>query len=131
MHGTTRFNALVVPLRGRALSAIGANTNGPTVRIGGVKWGAWGVVGGSFKVIPTAIEIPMRHHEAMEWVFWERQRRCSQTADRLMYKDCSASERHLRPRTAGLLIPASQVRIVPGTPSKFETTASDCGLFIS
>ena len=30
--------------------------------IGGVAMGAWGIVGGPFKVIPTAIEISIRHH---------------------------------------------------------------------
>ena len=71
-----------------------------------------------------------RHH-GVEWVFGERQRRCSETPDRLMYKDWRASGRHLRPRSAGLLIPASQVRILPGTPPKFETPQAIAGfLFI-
>lgn len=41
----------------------------------------------------------------MEWVVWERPRRCSETSNTLIYKDCSASGRHLRPRSTGLLIP--------------------------
>ena len=74
---------------------------------------------------------PRRDGIGMECVFWERQRRYYGTPNPLMHKHCSASGRHLRPRSVGLLIPASQVRILPGTPSPNPFTASDCGFFIS
>ena len=73
--------------------------------IGRVAMGARGIVGGPFKVIPTAIEISIRHHEAMEWVFWERQRRPRQPPNSLIDKDSGASEQGCRPMSAVLLIP--------------------------
>ena len=63
MHGTTRFNTGLFRCRVGLLAtgALRISMDRPC-GIGGVAMGAWGIVGGPFKVIPTAIEISIRHH---------------------------------------------------------------------
>jgi len=63
-------------------------------------------------------ELWIRHHEAMEMVFRELYCRHSATLNPLMDKASSASEPPRRRQISVLLIPGSQVRILPGTPSR-------------
>ena len=57
-------------------------------------------------------------------------RRHRQPPKPLLNQDSRILERRRRHHGTGLLISASQVRILPGTPSQNPFTASDCGFFI-